>query len=149
MYFNDLKLGMSVEIAPAVIEKQKMMDFAYAYDNIPLHTDEAYAKASPFGALIAPRYFFQLEGMQDPYVNPIGAWQNICAVKACYRYLGCEERAAAWFRGGGHRHKLPDFAEFMEFMDRARAGRPLAEQWCMNPYPDVELMVDAWEKDKE
>lgn len=54
MYFNDLKLGMSVETAPAVIEKQKMMDFACSYDNIPLHTDEAYAKASPFGALIAP-----------------------------------------------------------------------------------------------
>ena len=54
MYFDDLKLGMSVEIAPAVIEKQKMLDFAYTYDNIPLHTDEVYAKASPFGALIAP-----------------------------------------------------------------------------------------------
>ena len=54
MYFNDLKLGMTVEIAPAVIEKQKMMDFAHTYDNIPLHTDEEYAKASPFGALIAP-----------------------------------------------------------------------------------------------
>jgi len=54
MYFNDLKLGMSVVIPPAVIEKQKMMDFAHTYDNIPLHTDEAYAKASPFGALIAP-----------------------------------------------------------------------------------------------
>ena len=54
MYFNDLKLGMSVEIAPAVIEKQMMLDFAHTYDNIPLHTDEAYAKASPFGALIAP-----------------------------------------------------------------------------------------------
>ena len=54
MYFDDLKLGMSVEIAPAVIEKQKMMDFAYTYDNIPLHTDEEYAKASPFGGLIAP-----------------------------------------------------------------------------------------------
>ena len=54
MYFDDLKLGMSVEIAPAVIEKEKMMDFARTYDNIPLHTDEAYAKASPFGGLIAP-----------------------------------------------------------------------------------------------
>ena len=54
MYFEDLKLGMSVEIGPAVIEKQKMIEFAYDYDNIPLHTDEAYAKASPFGALIAP-----------------------------------------------------------------------------------------------
>ena len=54
MYFDDLKLGMSVEISPAVIEKQKMMDFARTYDNIPLHTDEEYAKASPFGQLIAP-----------------------------------------------------------------------------------------------
>lgn len=54
MFFDDLKLGMSVDIAPTVIEKRKMMDFAYAYDNIPLHTDEAYAKNSPFGALIAP-----------------------------------------------------------------------------------------------
>ena len=54
MYFDDLKIGMSVQIAPAVIEKKKMMDFARDYDNIPLHTDEEYAKASPFGALIAP-----------------------------------------------------------------------------------------------
>ena len=54
MYFDELKLGMTVEIAPAIIEKQKMLDFAHTYDNIPLHTDEAYAKASPFGQLIAP-----------------------------------------------------------------------------------------------
>lgn len=54
MYFNDLKIGMCVEIAPAAIEKQKMLDFAHTYDNIPLHTDEEYAKKTHFGALIAP-----------------------------------------------------------------------------------------------
>lgn len=54
MYFNDMKLGMATEIAPAVIEKQKMLDFAHIYDNIPLHTDEEYAKTTPFGQLIAP-----------------------------------------------------------------------------------------------
>lgn len=54
MYFDDLKVGMTVQIEPAFIEKEKMMDFARIYDNIPLHTDEDYAKASPFGALIAP-----------------------------------------------------------------------------------------------
>ena len=54
MYFEDIKVGMTVQIAPAEIEKEKMMDFARTYDNIPLHTDEQYAKASPFGALIAP-----------------------------------------------------------------------------------------------
>lgn len=54
MYFEDLKVGMEVQIPPTLIEKEKMLDFARLYDNIPLHTDEAYAKASPFGALIAP-----------------------------------------------------------------------------------------------
>ena len=54
MYFDDIKLGMTVEIAPAIIEKQKMLDFAYTYDNIPLHTNEEYAKKTPFGKLIAP-----------------------------------------------------------------------------------------------
>lgn len=54
MYFDDIKLGMTVEIAPAVIEKEKMLSFARDYDNIPLHTDEEYAKNTPFGKLIAP-----------------------------------------------------------------------------------------------
>jgi len=54
MYFDDLRLGMTVDISPAVIEKEKMIEFAKAYDNIPLHTDEEYAKATPFGKLIAP-----------------------------------------------------------------------------------------------
>lgn len=54
MYFDDVKIGMTVDIPSAVIEKEKMMDFARIYDNIPLHTDEEYAKKSPFGGLIAP-----------------------------------------------------------------------------------------------
>lgn len=54
MYFDDLKIGMTVDISSAVIEKQKMMDFARTYDNIRLHTDEEYAKTTPFGELIAP-----------------------------------------------------------------------------------------------
>lgn len=54
MYFDDLKLGMSVDTAPALINKDKMVEFAKDYDNIPLHTDEEYAKTTPFGKLIAP-----------------------------------------------------------------------------------------------
>ena len=54
MYFDDIKPGMTVETAPAVIEKEKMMAFARDYDNIPLHTDEEYARKTPFGKLIAP-----------------------------------------------------------------------------------------------
>mgnify|MGYP003310666345 CR=1 FL=1 len=54
MYFDELKIGMTVDTAPAVIHKNKMIAFAREYDNIPLHTDEEYAKSTPFGGLIAP-----------------------------------------------------------------------------------------------
>ena len=54
MFFDDIKLGMSVDIEPTIIKKEKMIAFALDYDNIPLHTDEEYAKNTPFGQLIAP-----------------------------------------------------------------------------------------------
>ena len=54
MFFDDLKIGMAADISPAIIEKEKMVAFARDYDNIPLHTDEDYAKKTPFGGLIAP-----------------------------------------------------------------------------------------------
>lgn len=54
MYFDDIEMGMTLDIAPVVIEKEKMMEFARLYDPIPLHTDEEYAKTTHFGQLIAP-----------------------------------------------------------------------------------------------
>ena len=54
MYFDEMKLGMSVKIPETVIRKDEMMAFAHRYDNIRLHTDEEYAKSTHFGELIAP-----------------------------------------------------------------------------------------------
>ena len=54
MYFDDMKIGMTVTTPPALVEKEKMLAFAREYDSIPLHTDEDYAKTTPFGQLIAP-----------------------------------------------------------------------------------------------
>ena len=54
MYIDDLTIGRRVDIPAAVIDKDKMLDFARLYDPIPLHTDEEYAKSTKFGALIAP-----------------------------------------------------------------------------------------------
>jgi len=54
MYFDELKLGMSVDTASAVIDKEKMLAFAREYDDVPLHTDEKYAETTPFRRLIAP-----------------------------------------------------------------------------------------------
>ncbi len=54
MYFDDIKIGMEVNIESAVIKKKKMMAFAREYDSIPLHLDEEYAKTTHFKNLIAP-----------------------------------------------------------------------------------------------
>lgn len=54
MYFEDFSLHAVYAIDPVVIEKEKMMAFAKDYDPLPIHTDEAYAKSTHFGALIAP-----------------------------------------------------------------------------------------------
>ncbi len=54
MYFEDFQLGATFEIPSAVMKKEEMMAFAKRYDNIPIHTDEEYAKNTHFGGLIAP-----------------------------------------------------------------------------------------------
>ena len=54
MFFDDLVLGTTAKIEPVTINREKMMAFAYEYDNIPLHTDDAYARNTPFGQIIAP-----------------------------------------------------------------------------------------------
>ena len=99
-----------------------------------------------FGALIAPRMYLQCEGMQDYWINPKGAWMNFCGVKEAYRYLGCEDHAAAWFRPGFHRHKLPDFTEFLAFMQTKLQNLPTAEHLKMNPYPELQIDTD-WESE--
>lgn len=113
----------------------KLTEYADCVEKLPY--DMHY-----FGAMIAPRYYLQCEGMQDYWINPIGAWQNLSAVKACYKYLGCEDHAAGWFRPGQHRHKLPDFTEFLDFMERVQKGKALSEHLQINPYPEIPLNFD-------
>ena len=54
MYFEEFVLGSKTSIEPVTIEKDDMVAFAKKYDNLPLHTDEEYAKTTIFGQLIAP-----------------------------------------------------------------------------------------------
>ena len=54
MYFEEFVLGSKTLIESVTIEKDDMVAFAKKYDNIPLHTDDEYAKTTIFGQLIAP-----------------------------------------------------------------------------------------------
>lgn len=57
MYFEDIKLNQTIELDTVTVNKDDMIDFAEKYDNLPLHTDEEYAKSTTFGGLIAPGVF--------------------------------------------------------------------------------------------
>ncbi len=54
MYFDDFKLKETLVVKPVVIDRDEMLAFAKRYDNVPLHTDEEYAKGTHFGQIIAP-----------------------------------------------------------------------------------------------
>ena len=53
MYFEELQVGMKVQTEPVKIEKNEMIAFSQKYDNVPLHTNEEYAKTTPFGQIIS------------------------------------------------------------------------------------------------
>ena len=54
MYFDEIKLNMTLETAPVLITKEQILSFGNLYDPLLLHTDEEYAKTTHFGDLIAP-----------------------------------------------------------------------------------------------
>lgn len=57
MFFDELKVGLKRQIRSVKIEKDKMIEFARLYDDVPLHTDEKYAERTPFKQVIAPGTF--------------------------------------------------------------------------------------------
>ena len=52
-YFEDFPVGMAVEIAGPTLTRESILEYARRYDPQPFHTDEAAAKASIYGGLIA------------------------------------------------------------------------------------------------
>lgn len=54
MFFEELKLGQKLILPGIIVDKQELLEFSAKYDNIPLHTDEAYAAQTRFKGLIAP-----------------------------------------------------------------------------------------------
>jgi acyl dehydratase len=52
-YLEDFKLGEIQPLGQRVVDKQEVIDFATRFDPQPFHTDEAAAKDSIFGGLIA------------------------------------------------------------------------------------------------
>jgi acyl dehydratase len=52
-YFEDFRVGETVEIGRHVLTEAEILDFARKYDPQPFHTDPERAKTSIYGGLIA------------------------------------------------------------------------------------------------
>ncbi|WP_158292208.1 MaoC/PaaZ C-terminal domain-containing protein [Paracraurococcus ruber] len=51
--FDDLAVGQEFDFGQFRMELAEILDFAHRYDPQPFHVDEAAARASPFGGIIA------------------------------------------------------------------------------------------------
>ena len=49
MYFEDIKIGSRVELAPVVVDREEMIGFAKRFNPAPFHVDEEFAKSTRAG----------------------------------------------------------------------------------------------------
>lgn len=52
-YFEDFKVGDSIQLGSYLVTKEEILEFANKYDPQPFHIDEELANLSMFGGLIA------------------------------------------------------------------------------------------------
>lgn len=53
MRLNELKVGMTKDIAPVTVDEDEMLSFSRRFNNIPIHTDKDYCKNTKFEKPIA------------------------------------------------------------------------------------------------
>ncbi len=72
-YWEDYEVGSTIELGSKTMTKEEMIDFATKFDPQPFHIDEAAAKQSVFGGLIASGWHTCSECMRlmvDSYLSP-------------------------------------------------------------------------------
>lgn len=90
----------------------------YGEKEIPCRLKEEYRL--PFDshfipAVIAPRPFMLLEGLDDFWCNPYGTQISWMAGAEVYRFLGAEKNCGLHYREGGHRFGNEDWQILREF----------------------------------
>ncbi len=132
-------------------EGKRSEPLEYLYENVPywlgpkMHEYIGKEEALPhdmhyFKALCAPRYFLETNGYSDIWSNPRGSYQSYTAAKKIWKFLGCEDNIATWYRKGGHKHGIADFTAFLDFIEAKRNGDPLPEEFNVIHYPNMQFM---------
>jgi len=89
VYYEDIKLHAKYRSKPYFLTEQTIVEFAQQWDPGPLHVDAEFAKASSYGALIAPAalllaIWMKLVREQEPkvaYTVGLG-WKDVQLVAA-------------------------------------------------------------------
>jgi hypothetical protein len=112
-----------------------MKEYAEHEENIPF--DQHFLKA-----LIAPRYFFQTNGLLDFWTDPEGSHGTLMAAREAYRFLGVEDHILANYRNGGHDHTPGDFSLLADLIGWIRGGVSPDKKLLEDPFPGVEKLFE-------
>lgn len=89
MKFEDLKVGQSYEMNRVFTQEEVLRFAELSYDTNPIHTDEEFAKTTPFGGVIVPGFltgsmFSAIIGTKFPGFGSIYLSQNMCFRKPVF-----------------------------------------------------------------
>jgi len=84
LYLEDFAPGQVLESPPRTLTKEEIITFARQYDPQPFHTDEAAAKTSFYGGLIA-------SGWQTVAIMMRLMWDAFLSTTASLGSPGCDE----------------------------------------------------------
>lgn len=95
-----------------------------------------------FKALIAPRCFLETNGYDDLWANPRGSYLSFLGAKEVWKMYGAEDKCAAWYAEGGHKHRFNEFCALFDFMEADIYNKELPESFTRDPYGDMEPLHD-------
>jgi len=107
-----------------------MQDYAHQVADLPF--DQHFLKA-----MVAPRAYFNTNGLDDLWANPMGTWQTHRAAREVYRFLDAESRMGIAYRPGSHAHGPTDWASFLDFAQWSLQGAADKRPPDPDPYPGL------------
>ena len=108
-----------------------LREFKGREDRLPF--DQHFLKA-----LVAPRGLLCVIGLDDVWANPVGTQQTNLAALPVFEFLDAKDKAALWFRDGGHDEEPRDWAALCDYADFVFFGKPRGEAFNRLPFPDAQ-----------
>ena len=108
----------------------RLREFVDKEDRLPF--DQHFLKA-----LVAPRGLLSVIGLGDVWANPEGTQQTHLAALPVFEFLNAKDKAALWFRQGGHDEEPRDWTALCDYADFVFFGKPRGDAFNRLPFPDA------------